>query len=291
MPFTASVLINNYNNARYIKACVDSVLAQTVPADEVVVYDDGSTDESLSILREYGDRIRLIEGVHDHTRKSRASQSNAVYQGFLVARGEWMFLLDGDDLFDPRKIERVREAVGSRTDVSLVQSPCLIVDEHGRATGKYLDARFHQAGLRERMFQENDVDFYYPTSAMVVRREAMAQIMPLDMTVCPELACDTRIAMCMPLLGEVVTLSEPLAVWRRHSTSYISSLESSRWFQAKQTYRRISVFNTYADKFRVPHLRLWKNRRFLRQVIGALLPNVVRNKLRGKSQVLVRNET
>ena len=291
MSFTASVLINNYNNARYIKACVDSVLAQTRPADEIVVYDDGSTDESLAILRGYGDRIRLIEGIHDYSRKSRASQSNAVYEGFRAARGDWLFLLDGDDLFQPEKIELVRAAVGERRDVSLVQSPCLIVDENGQAKGTYQDVRFHQSHLRQRIFRENDVDFFYPTSAMVVHRSAMEQIMPLDMTVCPELACDTRIAMCTPLLGEIIVLNEPLAVWRRHSTSYITSLESSRWFQAKQTYRRVTVFNTTAQKFGVPRLRLWKNRRFLRQVVGALLPNVVRNKLRGKSQVLTPTES
>jgi glycosyltransferase involved in cell wall biosynthesis len=287
MSLTASVLVNNYNNGRYLRACVDSVLAQTRPADEVIVYDDGSTDDSLAILRSYGTRITVIEGVHDNSRQSRASQSNAVYQAFLASRGDWLFLLDGDDLFQPAKVETVLRSIGDRTDLSLVQSVCLLVDEQGNPTGRYRDERFHQRNLRDLMFRENDVDFYYPTSAMVVSRAALQRVLPLDMSVAPELACDTRIAMCMPLLGEVLTLEEPLAVWRRHSTSYITSLESSRWFQARQTRRRLKVFNASAAALGAPRLSLWKNRRFHRQVIGALLPTVLRNKLRGRSQVLI----
>ncbi|MEO6001890.1 MAG: glycosyltransferase, partial [Opitutus sp.] len=79
---TTSILINNYNNARYIRACIDSVLSQTVPVDEVIVYDDGSTDENVEILRSYGDRIILIEGEHNATLPSRENQSNAVYRAF-----------------------------------------------------------------------------------------------------------------------------------------------------------------------------------------------------------------
>jgi exopolysaccharide biosynthesis glycosyltransferase PssF len=285
MALRTSVVINNYNNAPYLRDCLESALGQTHPADEVVVYDDGSTDESLAILHSYGDRIKLVAGLHDPARPSRASQANAVHQGFLRSTGDWIFLLDGDDVFRTDKIELTLAALEGRGNVSLVQSACQLIDEHGRITGHYRDARFHESDIRGAIYRNHDVDFFYPTSAMVVSRAALNRVLPLDMSVCPALACDTRIAMCMPLLGEVVTLDEPLAFWRRHSESYLTSLENSRWFQAKQTYRRVRTFNHVANSFQVPRLSLWKNRRFARQVIGALLPGPIRRRLRNASPV------
>jgi len=283
---TTSILINNYNNAAYIGACIESALRQSVPADEVIVYDDGSTDESLDILRGYGDRIILMEGCHDASIPSRENQSNAVYRAFERSSGDWLFLLDGDDLFAPEKIERVLEAVKDQRDVSLVQSPMTLIDGTGGQIGQYRDRRFHQSNINVAMYEQNDVDFFYPTSAMVVSRTALSMVLPLDMHVCPELSCDTRIGMLMPLLGDVITIDQNLAYWRRHSGSYISALGRSRWFQAEQTIRRIRTFNAAASAFDAPRLSLWRNRRFRRQLAGALLPAAVRQRLRNTGTVL-----
>lgn len=283
---STSVLINNYNNARYIGACVDSILHQTVPPDEIIVYDDGSTDESLLILRAYGSRIILIEGVHDNAKTSRHSQENAVRRAFERSTGEWLFLLDGDDMFAPKKIEVVRRIVENASGVSMVQSPVRLIDEHGREIGRYRDARFHHPNINAAIYEQNDVDFFYPTSAMVVHRAALARVLPLDMSVCPELACDTRIGMLMPLLGKVISVDDYLAFWRRHSGSYVAALGSSRWFQAKQTIRRVRTFNSCAATYSAEKISLWRNRRFHRQVAGALLPEVLRRRLRKNHSVV-----
>ncbi len=282
---TTSILINNYNNCRYIADCVDSALRQTVPADEIIVYDDGSTDESVEILRGYGDRIVLLEGSHDPSRPSRENQANAVYRAFERSSGDWLFLLDGDDLFAPTKVERVLTALRDQSDVSLVQSPMTLIDETGREIGRYRDSRFHHPNVRVAIYEQNDVDFFYPTSAMVVSREALSMVLPLDLSICPKLSCDTRIGMLMPLLGVVVTLEESLACWRRHSGSYISALARSRWFQAEQTIRRIRAYNATSGEFAATPISLWRNRRFRRQVAGALLPTGIRRRLRNTGTV------
>ncbi len=277
---TTSILINNFNNGRYLTACVDSAFAQTRSADEVIVYDDGSTDDSLDRLHAYGDAIRLIEGGHDAGRSSRESQANAVHRAFQASQGDWLFLLDGDDLFAPQKVERVLAAVTGRSGVSLVQSPMRLIDGDGAEIGCYRDARFHQADIRSAMYEQNDVDFFYPTSSLVVHRSALARVLPLDMSVCPALACDTRIGMLMPLLGDVLVIDEPLASWRRHSGSYISALARSRWFQAQQTLRRVRTFNANAPRFAASRISLRRNRRLRRQLAGALLPDFIRRQLR-----------
>ena len=282
---TTSILINNYNNGRYLAACVDSALRQSVPADEVIVYDDGSTDDSLAILRRYGDRIVLIEGNHDATRPSRENQANAVYRAFEHSSGDWLFLLDGDDLFSPNKVERVLCAQKEQLGLALMQSPMTLVDAAGREIGLYRDWRFHHRDVASAIYDQNDVDFFYPTSAMVISRAALSMVLPLDMHVCPELSCDTRIGMLMPLLGGVLTIEEPLAAWRRHAESYISVLGRSRWFQAQQTFRRVRTFNAAAADFAAPRISLWGNARFRRQLVGALLPKSVRRRLRNTNRI------
>jgi glycosyltransferase involved in cell wall biosynthesis len=282
---TTSILINNYNNGRYLAACVDSALRQSVPADEVIVYDDGSTDDSLAILRRYGDRIALIQGDHDATRPSRENQANAVYRAFEHSSGDWLFLLDGDDLFSPNKVERVLCAQKEPSGLALVQSPMTLVDAAGREIGLYRDRRFHHRDVASAIYDQNDVDFFYPTSSMVISRTALSMVLPLDMRVCPELSCDTRIGMLMPLLGGVLTVDEPLAAWRRHAESYISVLGQSRWFQAQQTFRRVRTFNAAAADFAAPRISLWGNARFRRQLVGALLPKSVRCRLRNTDRI------
>src|ERR1700722_10089431 len=93
-----SVLINTYNHAPYIRECVDSALSQTLRPGEVIVYDDGSSDGTVEILRGYGDRITLIEGKRLQ-RPPHISQANAIQAAFAASTGNLIFLLDGDDRF------------------------------------------------------------------------------------------------------------------------------------------------------------------------------------------------
>jgi len=278
---TSSVLINNYNNGRYLAACIDSVLAQTRPADEIIVYDDGSTDDSLEILRGYGHRIVLIEGVHNPDRSRVHNHADAVFRAFERSSGEWLFLLDGDDAFVPHKIERTLRAVEGQSGVALVQAPMRLINGRGEEIGGYRDPRFHCRDVRAEIYRQNDVDFFYPTSALVVHRTELAQVLPLDMSYCTALACDTRIGMLMPLLGRVITLDEHLTFWRRHAGSFSGKRGRRRWNQVRQTLRRVRTFNIASAKYAAPPISLWKNRRFRRQIVGALLPGKLRLRLQG----------
>ena len=91
-----TILINNYNYARFLPAAIDSALSQTYHPLEVVVVDDGSTDESLDIIRDYGDRVRPVF-------KSNGGQASAFNAGFAASRGEVICLLDADDFFFRRR--------------------------------------------------------------------------------------------------------------------------------------------------------------------------------------------
>ncbi|MCP3445608.1 glycosyltransferase family A protein [Bradyrhizobium sp. CCGUVB14] len=93
-----SVIIAAYNAETYIAEAVESVLGQTVPPDEVIVIDDGSTDDTRNVLGEFGDRITVLA-------QSNNGQAVAVNKALATAQGELIGFCDADDLWTPRKLE------------------------------------------------------------------------------------------------------------------------------------------------------------------------------------------
>lgn len=118
-PGTVSFVVPNYNHARYLGDAIHSALAQTYSNIEVIVVDDGSTDDSRTVAAQFGDRIRYIY-------QRNAGLSAARNTGVQAAQGEYIALLDADDLVEPTYAERLLEA--------LAQSP--------GADGAYCGFRF-----------------------------------------------------------------------------------------------------------------------------------------------------
>ncbi|MCK1395653.1 glycosyltransferase family A protein [Bradyrhizobium sp. 1] len=93
-----SVVIAAYNSEAYIAEAIESVLGQTVPPDEVIVIDDGSTDGTRGILDGFSDRIVALT-------QANSGQAVAVNKGLALARGKLIGFCDADDLWTPRKLE------------------------------------------------------------------------------------------------------------------------------------------------------------------------------------------
>ena len=87
-----SVIIPTYNTARYVQESINSVLEQDYPSIQLIVIDDGSTDETVDIIRHYGERVVLLT----QQNQGAAAARNA---GLAVAQGEYIAFLDSDDVW------------------------------------------------------------------------------------------------------------------------------------------------------------------------------------------------
>lgn len=265
-----TVLVNTANHARFIEDCIDSLLVQTVVPDEIVVYDDQSRDDTVQRLRRYGSRIRLIEG-NAAAQASHLRQAHAIHTAFSQCRGRLVFLLDGDDRFKRDKIERYLAVFAANPDAALIQAPMDKIDQHGRHLGCNLERRKHVVEHLKEIYRRQDVDFFYPTSALAFSRSYLESVLPLDFSDGWPLWTDTRLSVIAPYFGRVITLSEALTEWRRHHGS--DSLRvRNRELQIRQTLMRTRVFNRFCRRYGLRTISPWRNRRFYLQLLRYGLP-------------------
>lgn len=124
-----TVVVPTYQGEAFLRATLDSVLAQTFRDFELVVCDDGSTDGTLSILGSYGDRLRLVK---QRNRGVAAARNRAA----TSARGEFLAFLDHDDLWEPEMLATLVPLLRADPGVGLVYSDALVIDKEGAVRGR-----------------------------------------------------------------------------------------------------------------------------------------------------------
>lgn len=105
-----SVIIPNFNYARYLDQAIHSVLEQSYNNVELIVVNNGSTDNSLEVLEKYGDKIRLID-------QPNLGQSGARNSGLSLSSGEFIAFLDADDFWEPNKLDMQSALLNSATQL------------------------------------------------------------------------------------------------------------------------------------------------------------------------------
>lgn len=113
-----SIAIPAFNSAAWLTETIESALGQTWPEKEILVVDDGSTDDTPGLLAAFGDRIRWV-------RTENGGVNRARNQLLKMAHGEWVQYLDADDVLSPRKIEQQIEEAGDLAACDVIYSPVI----------------------------------------------------------------------------------------------------------------------------------------------------------------------
>ena len=209
-PPLVSILVNNYNYGSFVSEAVRSALDQTWRSIEVVVVDDGSTDDSLSRLATILDpRLRVIA-------RRNGGQAAAYNTGFKAARGDYVLFLDTDDLLDPHVVS---DAVAAFTPgVVKVQYRLEVVDREGRRTGRLHPPQIQDVGCRE-SFERFGSYASPPGSGNVYSRAFLEQVMPIRPVPMFRYGADAWPILLAPFFGQVVSLPSPGGRYRVHADS------------------------------------------------------------------------
>jgi glycosyltransferase involved in cell wall biosynthesis len=216
MPLTVSILINNYNYARFLRQAIDSALTQSYPHLEVVVVDDGSTDESRQIIAAYGNKIRAVL-------KENGGQASAFNAGFAASRGEIVAFLDADDYYAPGAVEQIVSAWPA--DGRILHFRLQAVDAAGRPleSNDLIPPRLDSGDVTPLILKDGHYGVP-PTSGLVYRRSLLQEILPVpeaDFRIC----ADVYLYLAAPFIGTVTAIREPLAYYRIHgANAYAAAL-------------------------------------------------------------------
>lgn len=224
-----SICIATYNGGPYIQQQLSSILEQLSPADEVIISDDGSTDDTLSVIQQMAQQsacpIRLFHNTGEHGYV--ANFEHALRQ----AQGEYIFLADQDDVWLPGKVEVMMQAL--KQGASLVVSNASIADGTLHITAPdYFAAR----GVRQGLLG-NFIKFGYLGCCFALHRRVLhlALPFPANHRFCTH---DNWLFLCAQARYRVQIIRQPLMLYRRHGdTSTTGALNAHKSLLFRIRYR------------------------------------------------------
>lgn len=218
-----SIVINNYNYAQFISVAIDSALNQTYSNIEVIVVDDGSTDNSGQIIGEYGDRILPIF-------QANGKQAAALNTGFAASRGEIILFLDADDYLFPEAVEQIVAAF--EPSVGKVHFRLQVVDGEGQPLGYFIPSIGQKLTSGEVWRQLLQTSSYVssPTSGNAYRRQTLNPVFPIPDEY--KTTGDDYLMISTPFYaGSVASIDEPIGAYRVHNSNQwaLTAVSGSRF--------------------------------------------------------------
>lgn len=219
-----SVIIPAYNSETTLARAVDSVLAQSYPAQEIIVIDDGSPDGTADVAARYGDKLRYM-------RQDNEGVSSARNHGAQAASGDWLAFLDADDWYYPDRLRLHAEWIDEDATLDFLTGDYEYRDDAGNLLGTSMSQ--HDAGrmmlakaagsARVVMDQAHEIltyvaDHFGDTHTLSVPRKIFLELggYPLGYKVCEDVHFLTRLVSRSRRIGVVCV---PLGVYRIHASS------------------------------------------------------------------------
>ncbi len=209
-----SVIIDTYNYEHFIEQAIESVLNQDFPKEqmEIIVVDDGSTDDTREKVKKYEGRIKYIY-------QENKGQAGAFNTGFSAATGEYICFLDADDVWYPDKLNTVVEKFQKYPEVGLVQHQSEYVDINGKKKERKLP-------VLPEFYIVNDLlkgdALFYGTSNLSFRRKFLKEIMPEP----EEMGnyADQYLYCNILFYSRAYSINTPLAAHRIHTSNWYAKM-------------------------------------------------------------------
>jgi glycosyltransferase involved in cell wall biosynthesis len=218
-----SIIINNYNYEQFLPKAIESALDQTYYHVEVVVVDDGSTDNSRDVICQYGDRIHPIF-------QANGKQAAALNTGFAASKGDIILFLDADDYLLPTAVEQIVAAF--QPEIGKVHFRLQVVDGDNQPLGYFIPStgmKLESGEVWRKLLQTSSY-VSSPMSGNAYRRETLTPVFPIPDEY--KTTGDDYLMISTPFYaGKLASIDEPIGAYRVHSNNQwaLTSVSGSRF--------------------------------------------------------------
>lgn len=200
-----SIVTPSYNQAEFLEACILSVLNQDYPNIEYIIFDGGSTDDSVEIIKKYENRLKYWRSEKDR------GQSHAINKGWAMSQGELLFYLNSDDILClPDAVSKIVNLYLANPEGSIFYGDCKIIDENGDFL-KLMSAKPANTKIltRKRVF----ADYLYQTAAFF-NAKYLRKSGFLEEKL--HYSMDLELVLRLSTFGEMHLINEAIACFRTH---------------------------------------------------------------------------
>lgn len=235
-----SIIIPNYNHAPFLKERIDSVLNQTYDNFEVIILDDKSTDNSKEVIEVYRSHPRISQIVYNE--ENSGSTFKQWQKGFSLAKGEYIWIAESDDIAHPDFINAIMERMSDNPSIVLGFSSMIRINEKGENLGRIpLHTRGGETIMGGRRFIKDNMIFgchILNASSAIFRKDSLNRISQSYLSF--KGSGDYQFWIEIALTGKIVKVNKELDYFRNHSNK-VTPRSVSSGIQFEEV-KRITTF-------------------------------------------------
>jgi len=228
---TISVIIPTYNNGHFIRSALESIFKQTYPGDkiEIIVVDDGSTDNTYDMLNDYMDQIIYIY-------QEQMGIAAARNRGIALSKGKIITFLDSDDVWLEDRISRVIDKFKEDNKIGIVYHPVEMIDRDGRIICKNFNVAFGYISKKEGWITNDIISgkIFCGGSTFSFKREVLEKVYPIPLDI--RRGVDFYLASVSSYLTQAGYIPEVLGRYRLHE-------RNTTMFAGQDNYQELGIVN------------------------------------------------
>jgi glycosyltransferase involved in cell wall biosynthesis len=219
-----SVALCTYNGERFLKHQLESIKNQTLGIHELIVCDDGSKDQTISILEDFKTHVNFP--IEIHVNSSNLGSSKNFEKCVQLCSGDIIFLCDQDDWWYEEKVERQINFFNAHPEIDAIFSNAIMVDQKGVPTGNtsFEQIEFYpEMQSKWNLGQSFDMLLkgYVVTGAtLAIRKKICSEVFPVP-EIIPELIHDGWISLFLSIKNKIAFISDPLIQYREHESQQV----------------------------------------------------------------------
>ena len=232
----ASIFVTNYNNAKFISKCLNSVINQDYKNLEIIFIDDLSSDNSLNVVKKFKNKIKIVKKKTKKIGIGSFDQMESLFECYKKSRGDIIFFLDSDDYFEPKKISTIMNLFSQKVKLKVLYDLPIL---------KFKNSEIKMS-IKNKIFK-NIWSNLVPTSCTAMRRDSFKKLYKLtNFKKFKDIWFDFRILVALKANAEVFEyINNHLTFYRQLETNVSSNFK----YLSKNWWRRRSEAHKYVEFF------------------------------------------